>query len=129
MSTIQEKQIEGNKRLNVFVGKWHITGEIVATDSTPAIKIEASDIYEWHSGNYTLIHYIESKIGTETISGIEMIGYDVNRDCYFSPFFDNQGNAGWEEITVKGDTWTWLGKEVMSVSYHRCTAVVSMDGN
>lgn len=129
MTALQKKQQEGNKKLNVFVGKWHTTGEVAATATTPAMKIDASDIYEWHTGNYTLLHYIESKIGDEVISGIEMIGYDTNRDCYFSPFFDNQGSAGWEEITVKENTWIWKGKGVLGVNYHRCTAVFSKDGN
>ena len=106
---------------------WHTTGEVVAT--TPGLKIDAIDTYEWLRGGYSLIHYADSNIGDYKIHGIEIIGYDPSRRMYFAPFFDDKGGAGWEEVRVENKTWTWHGKDVMGVKYHRCTAVFSDDGN
>ena len=61
--------------------------------------------------------------------GIEIIGYDASCDVYRTHFFDNDGNSGSEELTVRDRTWTWVGKQVMGSAWHRCTSVVSDDGN
>jgi hypothetical protein len=124
---IHEASSPENKRLNVFVGKWHTTGEVAATK--PAVKIDVFDTYEWLPGGYALIHYADGTVGDERLHSTEIIGYDPSRKMYFAPFFDAQGGAGWEEIRVKDSTWTWRGKDVMGTKYHRCIAVFSNDGN
>jgi Protein of unknown function (DUF1579) len=116
-----------NARLNVFVGRWHTTGAVVA--GPPAATIDAIDTYEWLPGGYALIHHADSTVGEDHIRAIEIIGYDPARRAYFGPFFDDQGGAGWEEIRVDGATWTWRGEHVLGVRHHRATAVVSADGN
>jgi hypothetical protein len=122
------RQVNENKRLNVFLGKWRTTGDMYDVNGKPAGKIEAIDTYEWLPGNYAMIHYVSSSIGEEKIHGIEVIGYDPLRKAYFGPFFDDHGSAGWEEISVDGNTWTWHGENVMGVKYHRCIATFR-DGN
>ena len=69
--TIQKVSSPENERLNVFVGKWHTTGEVAS--SKPALKIDAIDTYEWLPGGYSLIHYADSNIGNERIHSIEII--------------------------------------------------------
>jgi hypothetical protein len=125
--TIEKAVSQENKHLDVFVGKWHTTGEVVSTK--PALKIDSIDTYEWLPGGYSLIHYADSNMGDDTVHSIEIIGYDPSRKMYFAPFFDDQGGAGWEELRVKDKTWTWHGKDVMGAKYHRCKAVFSDDGN
>jgi hypothetical protein len=125
--TTQTATSPENELLNVVVGRWHTTGEVVA--AKPALKIDSIDTYEWLPGGYSLIHYADSNIGDDKIHSIEIIGYDASRKMYFAPFFDDQGGAGWEEIRVKDNTWTWHGKDVMGAKYHRCRAVFSEDGN
>jgi hypothetical protein len=124
--TIQKGSSVESKRLTAFVGKWHTTGEVAGP---PALKIDATDTYEWLPGNYSVIHYAEGTMGGDKIHSIEIIGYDLSRKIYFAPFFDDQGGAGWEEIHVEDKTWTWHGKDVMGAKYHRCKAVFSDDGN
>jgi hypothetical protein len=54
--------------------------------------------------------------------GIEIIGYDAESETYRTHFFDSQGNAITEELTIQGDTWTWQGEKT------RCTGVFSDHG-
>ncbi len=112
-----------NALLNVFVGTWHTQGEVAGT----GVKIDAIDTYEWLPGEYALIHYADSSVGSDKIHAIEILGYDPARGSYFCPFFDDQGGAGFEEVTENGDIWTWHGRGVMGVNFHRCTATVSAD--
>lgn len=116
------------KKMGVFVGRWHTTGEVVATESTPAAKVDSIDSYEWYPGGFFLVHHADGKVGDGAIKSIEIMGYDPERQCYFAPFFDSTGGSGVEEIRLDGDTWTWRGSNVMGVKEHRCIAVVSSDG-
>jgi hypothetical protein len=123
MKDLMDKQISENKRLNVFLGKWHTLGNIYDEEGNITGKVDAIDTYEWLHGEYAMIHYANSKMGEIQIEGIEIIGYDPVRKAYFGPFFDNQGSVGWEEIKLDKETWTWNGENVMGVKYHRCKAV------
>ena len=116
------------KRLGVFLGRWHTTGEVAVTASTPAAKVDAIDTYEWYPGEFFLIHHADGKVGNDPIQSIEIMGYDPGRQCYFASFFDSTGGFGVEELRRDGNTWTWRGANVMGVKEHRCIAVVSHDG-
>jgi hypothetical protein len=129
MKDLINQQINENKRLNVFLGKWHTIGNIYDEKGTITGKVDAIHTYEWLPGQYAMIHYANSKMGELHIEGIEIIGYDPVRKAYFGPFFDNQGSAGWEEITLDEGAWTWNGENVMGVKYHRCKAVQRRQNN
>jgi Protein of unknown function (DUF1579) len=117
-----------HRRLGVFLGTWHTTGEVAAAASTPAARVDAIDTYEWYPGEFFLIHHADGRVGDEVIKSIEIMGYDPERQCYFAPFFDSSGGFGTEDIHLNGNTWTWRGSNVMGVREHRCIAVVSEDG-
>ena len=123
MKDSQQDQAIENKKLHVFLGRWHTLGDIYDAEGNVTGKVDAIDTYEWLPGEYAMIHYIKSKMGETQIEGIEIIGYNPDRKKYFAPFYDNQGSAGWEELEVEGDAWTWHGENVMGVKYHRCKAV------
>jgi hypothetical protein len=127
MKDLTQEQTSENKKLDVFLGKWHTQGNIYDEKGKVIGKVEAIDTYEWLPGKYAMIHYANSKMGEMQIEGIEIIGYDPVRKAYFGPFFDNQGSAGWEEIKLEGDTWIWNGENVMGVKYHRCRALFKND--
>lgn len=116
------------KKLGVFLGRWHTTGEVAATASTPAAKVDSIDTYEWYPGEFFLVHHADAKVGSDTIKSLEIIGYDPERQCYLASFFDSTGGSGVEEIRLNGDTWTWRGSNVMGAKEHRCIAVVSDNG-
>ncbi len=110
------------EKLQVIIGKWINQGETVATPETPAVKITASDVYEWAAGGFFVMHPAYGRIGDVSVGGVEIIGYDVSAGTYKSYFFDSQGNFNVEDITIEGNTWIWQGKAT------RCTAVFSNDG-
>ena len=115
------EQQQQNKKLEVFLGKWHTAGDIYE-DNQVTGTVDATDTYEWLPGQYAMIHYADSNMGKLIIHGIEIIGYDPSRKAYYGPFFDDQGSAGWEEIKFENNTWIWNGVNVMGVKYHRCRA-------
>ena len=131
ISEIEGAQLMPNreqKKLGVFLGRWHTTGEVASPASTPAAKVDAIDTYEWYPGKFFLVHHADGKVGDDAIKSIEIMGYDSNRQCYFASFFDSTGGFGTEELRLDGNTWTWRGSNVMGVKEHRCFAVVSDDG-
>jgi hypothetical protein len=115
------------KELGVFVGRWHTTGEVAATASTPTVRVDSIDTYEWYPGEYFLIHQADSKVGDDTIRSLEVMGFDPEQQRYFASFFDSTGGCGVEELRRSGSTWTWRGSNVMGVKEHRCIGVVSDD--
>lgn len=116
------------KKLGVFLGKWHTTGDVAGPASFPAAKVDAIDTYEWYPGEFFLVHHADASVGDDNIKSIEIIGYDSERQCYFASFFDSTGGVGVEEVRRDGNTWTWRGSNVMGVKEHRCIAVISSDG-
>lgn len=122
MEDANSRQRNGNKLLSVFIGRWKTDGDLFDENGKIAGKVDAIDYYEWLPGEYALMHTIESNVGGLDIRGTELLGYDVLRDDYFVPFFDNQGTAGFERLQRMDETWVWSGKDVMGVNFHRCTA-------
>jgi hypothetical protein len=117
-----------HQRLKVFVGQWRTEGQTIAATGESSLPIHSSDIYEWLPGEFFVVHRWDGTVGEAKAAGIEIIGYDAVHRNYRTHFFDNTGTAGSEELTVHDRTWTWLGKQVMGSAWHRCTSVVSDDG-
>jgi hypothetical protein len=116
------------KKMCAFLGRWHTTGKVAATESDPAAEVDSIDTYEWYPGEFFLVHHADSRVGGSRIKSIEIMGYDPERRCYFASFFDSTGGSGTEEIRLNGNTWTWRGSDVMGAKEHRCIAVFSDDG-
>jgi hypothetical protein len=112
------------KELDVFAGTWHTTGEVSATASTPAVKIDAIDKYP---GGFFLVHHADGRIGDDDIRSTEIMGYNPAQKNFFSFFFDSTGGYGQEDIRLDGNTWIWRGSNIMGVKEHRCFGVVSED--
>ena len=71
-----------HKKLSVFLGRWHTTGDVAATPSTPAATVDAIDTYEWYPGEFFMVHHADGTVGKDAIKSIEII------DC--------NGNASYE---------------------------------
>jgi hypothetical protein len=117
-----------HKKLEIFIGKWHTTGDVAATGSTPAMKVNFTDTYKWYPGEFFLVHDAEGTVGDDHSNSLEIIGYDKERKCYSATFFDSTGGSGHEDVRLEGNAWVWRGSNVMGVKEHRCIATVSDDG-
>lgn len=117
-----------HQRLEVFIGSWRTEGATIAQDEAPAMPVRSSDIYEWLPGGHFVVHRWDGQVGDAEVHGLEVIGVDSQSGAYRTQFFDNDGNSGSEELSVRDRTWTWLGRKVMGAAWHRCTSVLSHDG-
>ena len=111
-----------HKRLEVFIGKWMTEGETIASEGAPAMRILASDVYEWVPGGFFILHTAYGRVGGIEVGGVEMIGYDAERKNYRVTFFDSQGNQTSHTLTPRDGKWIWQGEHT------RCTGVFSGDG-
>ncbi|RXA20856.1 alpha/beta fold hydrolase [Methanosarcina sp. MSH10X1] len=111
------------KRLDIFVGRWITEGHTWATSSSPALRITGTDTYEWLPGRFFLLHRADVQIGDEEIKTIEIIGYDALSQTYPMHYFDNQGNSGTYQASVRDGIWTFLGGS------ERSKVTFSDDGN
>lgn len=75
-----------HKQLGVFIGRWHTTGEVGATSSSPAVKLDSIDVYEWYAGEFFVVHDADSKMGDDVVKSLEIIGYDHSRNFIWHLF-------------------------------------------
>jgi len=108
--------------LDVIVGKWINEGHTVATGDMPSSRILTSDVYEWSTGGFFVLHTAYGRAGDLPGGGIEIIGYDAASGEYISRFFDSQGNVSTHALSIEGDAWTWQGETT------RCTAFFTDGG-
>jgi hypothetical protein len=110
------------RRLEVFIGRWITQGQLVDSAGEPGGRIVASDVYEWAPGGFFVIHPAHGRIGEVVGGGVEIIGYDLPTQRYWSQFFDGQGNATTSELSLDQEHWVWPREDT------RCTASFSADG-
>lgn len=102
------------KHLNFLVGKWHSEGTVLPTSSSPEIKIKGTDIYEWVSGGFFLLHRVDVLMGDEKVQAIEIIGgYDALSKTFPMRSFDNQGNFTTMQARVGQDGVMKITGEMM----------------
>lgn len=54
-------------------------------------------------------------VGDYRFQGIEVIGYDPEKQSYFSRLFDNAGNYGEYAVERSGSVWRFNGEQTRSV--------------
>jgi hypothetical protein len=111
-----------HRELAIIIGKWINEGHTVTAEGAPSARILTSDVYEWSTGGFFVLHTAYGRVGNLPGGGIEIISHDGASGKYVSRFFDSQGNATVHELTIESDTWTWRGEKT------RCTAVFTDDG-
>src|SRR5262245_4309748 len=99
------------ERLNVFVGRWLTEGETVPGSGASSESIVASDVYQWAPGGQFIMHPAYGRIGSRSVGGLEVIGYDSATGQYQTYFFDSQGNASRETLSCRDGVWTWVGRQ------------------
>jgi uncharacterized protein DUF1579 len=108
--------------LEIFIGRWITEGSAAAAAEAPAQQIAASDVYEWMPGRSFVLHTAYGRIGDLGVGGTEIIGYDMERGCFHTHFFDSSGNITRELLSCEAGVWTWQGETV------RARSVFSADG-
>jgi hypothetical protein len=87
------------KALNFLSGNWRTEGEILDDSGDVVGKITGTDSYEWVSGGYFLLHWVDVLMADTKTEVIEVIGgYDSTEDSYAMRSFGNDGNF----VTMKG---------------------------
>jgi hypothetical protein len=111
------------RRLEVFVGVWKTTGNILASEAEPATSIVGTDTYEWLPGGFFLLHRVDVRMGDQEVKATEIIGHDAAAQTYRTHAFDNQGGYATYEASYRDGIWVFTGET------ERVTLVASDGGN
>lgn len=99
-------------RMDVFIGTWNTSGEVLETDGAPATTLTATDTYRWLPGRHFIAHDADSRFGERPARSMEVIGYDSARRKYVARSYDDQGVSEVFDVALKGRTWTIVGETV-----------------
>lgn len=114
------------QRLAALIGRWRTEGWTIATASSPAVQIDATDTYEWLPGGFALLHSVDARVGEEHVKGAEIIGWDPARDIYVTQYFGSDGPNAYEASLRDVDgALVWA----MRSTTDRFTGTFSDDGN
>ena len=96
-----------HKKLEYFVGKWTVEGEIKANEYVPAGKVVTTETSTLGPGGF----YVECR--NESNEGplpprLAIIAYDSHAKAYTSYYASSVGLVGVGTGTVNGNTWTWM---------------------
>lgn len=103
-------------RLNIFIGKWDVSGTSYAEGSaeenlkSSSVKLTSVETYEWILDNSFLLHHWNGKVGDSDFKGMEVLGFDKKNNLYTSSFFDNSGNYPTYKVSLKNNIWTYSGE-------------------
>ena len=94
-----------HKKLEYFVGKWTMEGEIKANEYMPAGKSVSTHTNTLGPGGF----YIEGRgEGAKYPSTLSIMAYDSHAKVYTSYYASSVGLVGVGTGTVNGNTWTWM---------------------
>lgn len=99
-------------RLEIFIGTWNTTGEVLETESASATSLSATDTYRWLPGKHFIVHDADARFGHAPTRSMEVIGYDLKSKKYLSRSYDDQGASAAFEVTLKGKSWSIIGDTV-----------------
>ena len=97
-----------HKKLEYFLGKWTVEGEIKANESVPRImragKTFSTETATLGPGGF----YVESRAEGQLGTRLAIIAYDSHAKVYTSYYASSVGLVGTGTGTVNGNTWTWM---------------------
>jgi hypothetical protein len=99
-------------RLEVFIGTWNTTGEVLETEGAPATTLSATDTYRWLPGRHFIAHEADARFGKSPARSMEVIGYDRMTKKYLARSYDDQGTSEGFEVSLKGKQWSIVGESV-----------------
>lgn len=104
--------------LSVFVGDWSAEGTAFGADRTGA-RWHSIHSARWHSGEQFVVQDERANGPFDTMS---FLGWDAERETYFSWSIENHGFAREYLLSVDEHTWTFSGDQ------ERATITFSEDG-
>ena len=93
-----------HKKLEYFVGKWTVEGEIKANEFVPAGKTVGTETNTLGPGGF----YVESRSEGQLGTRFGFLAYDSHAKVYTSYYANSVGLVGTATGTVNGNTWTWM---------------------
>ena len=93
-----------HKKLEVFVGKWTVEGEVKANQFMPASKAVSTETCTLGPGGF----YVECRNESQSGTRLAILGYDSHAKVYTSYYASSVGLVGTGTGTVNGNTWTWM---------------------
>lgn len=97
-----------HKKLEYFVGKWTVEGEIKANEFVPAGKTVSTETCTLGPGGF----YVESRSeGGQLPARLAIMAYDSHAKVYTSYYANNVGLVGTATGSVNGNTWTWMEED------------------
>ena len=93
-----------HKKLEYFVGKWTVEGEIKANEFLPAGKTVSTETATLGPGGF----YVESRAEGQLPTRFGFIAYDSHAKVYTSYYANSAGLVGIATGSVNGNTWTWM---------------------
>jgi hypothetical protein len=99
-------------RLEIFIGSWNTTGEVLETEAAPATTLSATDTYRWLPGKHFIVHDADARFGNDPTRSMEVIGYDHKSKKYWARSYDDQGVMELFAVTLQGKTWSIVGASV-----------------
>ena len=85
-------------KLGIFVGEWETSGCVFATETSQAVVIAGTDVYEWLPGGFLLLHRVKVTIGNVGTESTEIIGWNAKEQFFITRSFDASGN--YEEYSM-----------------------------
>jgi hypothetical protein len=135
MSEKAAQQKEAPKRpadldkLEIFTGKWRMTGKQINDVVGPDAAIDVCESYEWLDGKYFLVHDFKGDLGGNDAACIEIIGYDPLSEKYTLKTFYNNGVI--HDWTMTESIGTWIISGIWQIKDKemktRCTINFSED--
>jgi Protein of unknown function (DUF1579) len=102
------------QKLDYFVGKWNVTGDMKPGPMGPGGKMTMTEEDSWMDGKFFLVaHSKFSGAGMGGGTGISFMGYDPDKKMYTYNEFNSMGEAEQSTGSFDGDTWTWSSDEKM----------------
>ncbi len=98
--------------LEIFIGTWNTTGEVLETERAPATTLSATDTYRWLPGKHFIVHDADARFGADPARSMEVIGYDPASKKYVARSYDDQGTSELFEVTLKAKSWSIAGESV-----------------
>lgn len=95
--------------LDVFIGTWNTTGDVLKTESAPADTLSGTDTYRWIPGRHFIVHDADARFGVNPARSMEVIGYDVESRKHWARSYDDQGTSELFEVALEGKRWSITG--------------------